>query len=75
MPDIAAISAAITSVRTAIDLAKLVRESSTSLAEAELKLKLADLIGELSEAKNMMTDVREELHKKEEIISASPWPR
>ena len=51
MPDIATIAAALNSLKTATDIVKFIRESDLSIERAELKLKLADLVGALAEAK------------------------
>ena len=49
--EIAAISAAFTSVKHAFDLASLIKNSEVSLDAAEVKLKLAELIDSLANAK------------------------
>jgi hypothetical protein len=59
--DIATITAALGSIKTATEIAKAVRESSKSLSEAETKLKLADLIGALADVKLGLAEVQEEL--------------
>lgn len=51
MVDVAAIGALLGSLKTATDIAKFVRESSVSLERAELKMKLAQPIEALSNAK------------------------
>jgi hypothetical protein len=58
MPDIALISAILNSVKTATDITKFLRESDMSIEKAEIKLKLADLVGALVDAKIQLTDVR-----------------
>ena len=45
MPDISAITAVLGSLKTATEIAKFIRESDVSIERAELKLKVADLIG------------------------------
>lgn len=62
------ISAILTSVKTATDIAKLLKESDVSLEKAETKLKLADLIGALADVKMQLADVRESLAGKDEEI-------
>lgn len=62
------ISAILTSVKTATDIAKLLKESDVSLEKAETKLKLADLIGALADVKMQLADVRESLAAKDEEI-------
>ena len=61
MADIATISTVLTSLKTATEIAKLLRDSSASLEKAELKLKLAELVGSLADAKIELTEVQEEL--------------
>ena len=60
----------LTSVKTATDIAKLLKETDVSLEKAEVKLKLADLIGALADVKMQFADVRELLLEKEERINA-----
>jgi hypothetical protein len=69
MPDIATIAAALNSLKTATDIAKFLRESDLSLERAELKLKLADLVGSLADAKIELIEVQEALSKKDKRIS------
>jgi ribosomal protein L37AE/L43A len=52
------IATALASVKTAIDLAKLLKNSSTTFAEAEQKLKLAELIEALADVKMEMAEVQ-----------------
>ncbi len=44
MPDIAAISAFVGSIKTAAEIAKAIKEAGLSLEKAETKLKMAELI-------------------------------
>lgn len=69
MPDIATITAALSSLKTATDIAKFLRESDLSLERAELKLKLADLVGALADARLELIDVQETLSEKDKRIS------
>lgn len=68
MPDLATIGAALSSIKTATDIAKFLRERDLSIEKAELKLKLADLLGSLADAKVELVDVQEELAKKDKKI-------
>ncbi len=71
MPDITLISAALTSLKAAIDIAKCLRETDQSLLEkAELKLKLADLVGALADAKIQLVEVQDALATKDQRIAA-----
>jgi len=69
MPDITVISAALTSLKAATDIAKILRESDLSLEKAELKLKLADLISALADIKIELTEVQEVIIKKDKRIA------
>lgn len=69
MPDIATIAAALNSLKTATDIAKFLRESDLSLERAELKLKLADLVGALADAKLELIEVQETLSDKDKRIA------
>lgn len=65
MNDVAAI---LTSIKTAVDLAKILKDSSSSLAEAEQKLKLADLISALAEVKMELAEIQTLLTEKDARI-------
>tara|TARA_B100000614_G_C14548131_1_gene492875 strand:- start:130 stop:528 length:399 start_codon:yes stop_codon:yes gene_type:complete len=68
MTDLALITSALTSIKTATDFAKLINESSSSLKEAETKLKLAELISALADAKVSIADIKSELIDKDTKI-------
>ena len=51
MADLATIGAALSSLKTATEIVKFIRESDVNLEKAELKLKLADLLGSLADTK------------------------
>lgn len=68
MTDIASIASVITSIKNASDIARLIRESSTSLSEAENKLKLAELVGALADAKMGIAELRDSIEEKEKEI-------
>jgi hypothetical protein len=68
MPDLATIGAALSSIKTATDIAKFLRESDMSIEKAELKLKLADLLVSLADAKIELVEVQVELAKKDKRI-------
>lgn len=69
MPDLATIGAALSSLKTATDIVKFLRESDISLERAELKLKLADLLGSLADAKIELVEVQEALVEKDKRIA------
>ncbi len=66
--DMSAISAILGSIKTASDLAKLIKDSGISLQEAEGKMKLADLISALADAKIEMASVQQVLIEKDSEI-------
>lgn len=68
MADIAAIGAALTGAKAAYDLAKGLRESNKSYADAEAQLKLADLIGQLAEIKVQLAEVQLAASEKDQEI-------
>jgi hypothetical protein len=69
MPDIAVISAALTSLKAATEIAKILREGDLSLEKAELKLKLADLISALADTKIKLAEVQEVIIGKDNRIA------
>lgn len=70
MADIATIAAALGSLKTATDIAKLIKDSGASLEQAEVKLQIAELISALAEAKIEIAGIQSELMKKDDIISS-----
>jgi hypothetical protein len=87
MPDMASISVVVSSIKTAADIAKLLRETDVSLEKAETKLKLAELVGALADAKldlaevqNLLLDkdkkimtLEQTLHTRKNVLWESPW--
>ena len=87
MPDMASISVVLSSIKTAADIAKLLRETDVSLEKAETKLKLAELVGaladaklELAEVQNLLLDkdkkimtLEQTLHTRKNVLWESPW--
>lgn len=69
MPDLTSISTVLSSIKTASDLAKLIKGSEISLKDAEIKLKLADLIGALADAKIELSEIHTLLQTKEQEIT------
>ena len=68
MPDITAISVGLQSIKTALDITKELRNIDASLADAEVKLKIIELMDALSEVKLQISDARDEnLDLKEKI--------
>lgn len=61
MPDILAINATITAIRHSIDIAKAIKDADSTLEKAELKLKIAELIESLANAKIQATEFQVQL--------------
>ncbi len=68
MPDITAISAFLASIRTATDIAGLLRKADVSLENAETKLQIAELISALADAKINASEIQDLLREKDEEI-------
>lgn len=68
MADMAVISAILGSVKAATDIAKLIKDSDLSLEKAEFKLRLADLICTLADARIQVTEIQELLAAKDAQI-------
>ena len=67
MADITTINAVLTSIKTASDLAKIIKDSNKTLEQAEIKYKLAELISALADAKMEIAEVRELLSSKDKV--------
>lgn len=68
MEPVTTISAIFSSIKTATDIAKLIKDSNTSLEEAEIKLKMAELISTLADIKIELSEVQVSQREKEEKI-------
>jgi len=68
MPDIASIAAIFSSLKAATDIAKLLKEADLSLEKAEHKMKLAELINALADAKIEASGIQETLNLKDSEI-------
>jgi hypothetical protein len=68
MVDIASISSALSGIKTATDIAKLIKDSDISLEKAESKLKLAELISALADVKVEIAEIKQLLMNKEEEL-------
>ncbi len=55
------IAVAVGSVKSAIEIAKLLKDSTNSFDKAEIKLQLAELISSLADAKMQIAEIREVL--------------
>ncbi len=69
MPDvIGVISSILTSIKTATEIAKLLKDSELSLEKAEIKLKLSELVNALADAKLQIAEIQELLIEKDKKI-------
>jgi len=66
--DLPAITGALTAIKTATDIVQGVRTAENALNEAELKFRLADLMGSLAEAKIELSNLIEDVAKKDQKI-------
>lgn len=66
--EIATITAALSGIKIASDIAKLIKNSGASLETAEIKLKLAELIEALADAKIEIANFREVISDNEAEI-------
>lgn len=68
MTDMGTINAILGSIKTATDIAKLIKESGASLEKAEIKLQVAELIGSLADAKIEISNIQAMLADKDREI-------
>ncbi len=68
MADLTALTAILGSVKTATEIAKLLKDSDLSLEKAEMKLKLAELVSALADAKIELAEVQELISSKDKKI-------
>lgn len=68
MTDMGTINAILGSIKTATDIAKLIKESGASLEKAEIKLQIAELIGSLADAKIEISNIQTMLANKDKEI-------
>ncbi|MCC4791199.1 hypothetical protein AB6E39_26000 [Vibrio splendidus] len=69
MTDLTTISAALASIKTATDLARIIKDGDKSLEKAETKYQLAELIISLADAKIELAEVRELIVQKDIELS------
>lgn len=65
MVDVTGFSTILTSIKTATDIAKLIKDSGVSLEQAEIKLKLAELVSALADAKIDIATIQQTLIEKD----------
>ena len=68
MADITTISTILTSIKTATDIAKLLKDSNSSLETAEYKLQLADLVSNLADVKIEVAELQDSIRSRDERI-------
>jgi hypothetical protein len=68
MDPVTVISSTLASIKTATDIAKLLKDADLSLEKAVLKLKLAELVGALADAKLQIVSVQEVVAEKDKAI-------
>ena len=68
MAEIATLVAISTIVKTATKIAKMLKEGGRSLGKAEMKLKLAELVSSLADAKLEVVKIQELLLEKDRLI-------
>ena len=70
MSDLATITSAIGSLKTAIEITKTLRGADLSLEKAEQKLQMAELLSTLADAKSEFADVKDLLLTKNQEIKS-----
>lgn len=65
MADLATITTILGNIKIATDIAKAIRDTDVAIERAELRLRLAEMIGALADAKIEVTEVQELLRDKE----------
>ena len=66
--EISEVSAILGSIKTALDVAKMIKDGGLTLKTAEINLKIADLIEALAEVKVQVASVQLQLMDKNQII-------
>jgi hypothetical protein len=59
MTDMAGVSLVLSSIKAATDIARLLKDTNLSLEKAAAKLKLAELVGALADAKIQIAEVQD----------------
>jgi len=68
VPDMAAITAALTGLKAAADIARALRDAQTAFDRADLKLRIAELVDALAETKLSLAEIQEALATKDAEI-------
>jgi hypothetical protein len=69
MTDIATIGSILGSIKAAADIAKLIKDSGSTLEQAEINYKISELVGALAEAKLEIAEIQNILLEKDEYIA------
>ena len=67
---VASIVAALGGIKTATDIAKLIKDAGVSLEAADHKLQIAELVGALADAKIALVEVQDALREKDDKIAS-----
>lgn len=67
---VTSIVAALGGIKTATDIAKLIKDAGLSLESADHKLQIAELVGALADAKIALVEVQDTLREKDEKIES-----
>jgi hypothetical protein len=69
MADLGTVTTILANLKLATDIAKAIRDADASMERAELRLKLADVIGALADAKIEVTEIQRLLGEKDKTIA------
>ena len=69
MVDLTVITSALSGIKSATDIAQFLKGANASLDKAETKLKIAELISALADAKIAIADIKEVILEKDQQIS------
>jgi hypothetical protein len=69
MPDMPTINALLASVKHSIDVVKAINSSAHTLEQAEIRLKIAELLSSLADAKIQTAEIKDLLQEKDERIA------
>ena len=69
MVDLTTITTALSGIKTATEIAQFLNNTDSSLGKAETKLKIAELINQLADAKIAIADIKEIIIEKDRQIS------
>lgn len=67
--EITALISGIGALKHAADIARLIKESGATLEQSEIKLKFAELIDNIAEAKLSMAALKDEIEQRDSIIN------